>query len=405
MTPILLAISLLFGQLGAYSPVPGVYLYVHDIVIGVIFLHYFYRHHGLRITDYALRLPIFAFLTACVLSIVVNIFRLEPMELVKSFLYVARWGYYAMLYVVIAQDRKPMRWLHALFATGVGFAVLGLIQFVLYPDLRNLTYLGWDPHFYRVFSTLLDPNFTGIIMVLTLFLGWGMWPSYARASAGERSWEVKGIMALIAVTLILTFSRSSILGLLAGLAVWTVYAKKYVWFWLGIAVLAVAILIPKPGGDNLSFFRKDSSIARVINWQQGWELVRQAPIVGHGFYALPMDLVVGRQGDDAIVTRAAAYLDNSLLFVLASTGIVGFAAYLWLLNRQRDVISTVGKKHPELMLAGWASMAALFAHSLFVNSLFYAWTMIWMWVVLGAITSSTNNANIRMRTNATNKKK
>ena len=45
----------------------------------------------------------------------------------------------------------------------------------VYPDLRNLWYLGWDPHYYRVFATLLDPNYVGILLVLTIFVWIYIW--------------------------------------------------------------------------------------------------------------------------------------------------------------------------------------------------------------------------------------
>ena len=109
-------------------------------------------------------------------------------------------------------------WLRGLYGVGIGFGILGLMQFFLYPDLRNLMYLGWDPHYYRLFSTLLDPNFVGIILVLTLILGCGLWKK-----------KQKNFFLMIGqligfVSLLLTYSRSSYVSFAMAvvcLAAWT----------------------------------------------------------------------------------------------------------------------------------------------------------------------------------------
>lgn len=384
---ILFFISLLFGQLGALNPIPGVYLYVHDIVLGVLLLFSFrrFRNSTFRIQHSTLFWPIIAFLVSCLVSLVANAYRLEQATMIRSFLYIARWGYYAILYFIVAKSEKPMLWLKGLYFTGVGFAVLGLAQFVLYPNLRNLAYLGWDPHYYRAFSTLLDPNFVGIIMVLTLFLGVVIKPPLNPVFR----WILTGI---VGIAFLLTFSRSSILALLSGLGVWVVYTKQWKRLWIAALIIGVVILIPKPGGDNLSLFRQVSSLARIDNWRQSMALIASSPLVGHGFYALKT------QVDTA---HATAYLDNSLLFVFATTGILGLMSYLWLLTKAGQLLDGAKEKSAKhLRIVGLMSLAALIVHSMFVNSLFYAWTMIWGWIVLG-----TCDANMRMHANDTNKKR
>ena len=53
---------------------------------------------------------------------------------------------------------------------GIFIVGLGFIQFLFYQSLRNLFYLGWDEHLYRMFSIFLDPNFAGAFFVLYYFL-------------------------------------------------------------------------------------------------------------------------------------------------------------------------------------------------------------------------------------------
>lgn len=58
---------------------------------------------------------------------------------------------------------------HTLYtSTALLLAGWGLLQYFLLPDLRFIAIAGYDDHFYRLASTLLDPNFAGLIFTMTL---------------------------------------------------------------------------------------------------------------------------------------------------------------------------------------------------------------------------------------------
>ncbi len=114
----------------------------------------------------------------------------------------------------------PKLWLKGLYAVGVGLGLIGLIQFFMYPDLRNLMYLGWDPHYYRLFSTLLDPNYMGLLLVFTLLMGFGIF------TKKHSVWIIAGQLVTF-VALLLTYSRSSFLALGAAIVVWTLIRKNW----------------------------------------------------------------------------------------------------------------------------------------------------------------------------------
>ena len=99
---------------------------------------------------------------------------------------------------------------------------------------------------------------------------------------------------------------------------------------------------------------------RFDNYREGIGLWQKSPIFGLGFNAL-------RYYRNDPISHSAGGLDSSLLFVLATTGVVGLLAYLNLLRWlwQKSLLLCV-------------SLAALLVHSLFVNSLFYAFVMIWL---------------------------
>jgi O-antigen ligase len=149
------------------------------------------------------------------------------------------------------------------------------------------------------------------------------------------------------------------------------------WKVLGILVLFVlaVIVIPTPGGQTLRLTRVDSTVSRIANWQESGELIIKKPILGYGFDTLRF---VSRPSVQELpglpVSRAAAGVDNSFLFLMLTSGIAGFVVYSWLL------VSSVGK--PKALHL--AILSSVIVQSQFINSLFYPWIMLWLWMFWAA---------------------
>lgn len=383
--------SLLVGQLGSLVIAQDA-PYLHDIFLLLLFTHaVFLVMKRRRLVLPKLAVPILAFTAAGALSLILNAHRFDPQEVVRSSLYLVRWIFYAGLYVLVRQKlTAPSLWLGGLCGVGVGFALLGILQYVFYPDLRNLLYLGWDPHYYRLFSTLFDPNFMGILLVFGVLLSYYLWKTY-----GEHWFGLAVCIQFIA--LIMTFSRSTYLALVAGLAfLWLggkQKARTIVW---GILfILLIIVYVPKPGGDTLRLDRMVSTTSRIENWIYSVRLFIQSPLVGHGFNTLRL---VGQQeeswmGDEVgIGSRAGAGIDSSILFVAATTGILGVASYGWFLIRAYSLGHA--PKFFSLALMMRATLVAIFVHSMFSNSLFYPWAILWIWIIVGVVEGETNRDDI-----------
>lgn len=354
--------TLPLGQLGAIPIASGVTIYAHDIA--VILLLIFSRNKVFR---GRLRFPIVLFVWAAVASLAANAYAFPPNEFFTSSLYLVRWILYANMYFV-AQAMPPQFILKGLYGFGVTLAGLGLIQYFWYPYLRNLWYLGWDPHLYRVFSTFLDPNFAGLVFVLTLFLG----------AKQKYSLLTQGITL---AAFFLTYSRSSYLAFLVGVSVWLILTKKtkFIFFIASIFVI-ILLVLPKPDGEGVKLFRTVSTFARIGNWQRSLELIREPRPFGIGFNTLRYEQ--RRRGwldDSGMISKAGAGFDNSVIFIWATTGILGFFAYIFLLWSQLKIGSIV------LI----SSVAAILVHSMFSNSLFYPWVMLWVWVLTAVVKQST----------------
>jgi len=331
MNKVLLFLLFVSMALGEFQRLPGRPLYFHDLVLVTLLLVNYRRLKFFR--------PVLWFGLAGLVSLIFSGFQ-------PGGLYLVRFLAYSLL-INLKIDKKYLLF----FSSAI--AVFGLIQYLLVPDTRFLAALNWDDHYYRLLSTLLDPNFTGIILVLGLILVYFYRP---------KTWWLYGLHL---AALLLTYSRSSYLALVVSALYLAWFKQKLKLFFLGFSVLGlVLLLLPRPGGDGVKLERLFSVKQRLDNYREGVSLWQSRPVFGLGFNTL-------RYYRHDPVSHAAGGLDSSLLFVLATTGVVGLIAYV-------NLLRSLWQKSLLLRL----SLVALLVHSLFVNSLFYPFTMIWLWSVV-----------------------
>lgn len=367
------------GQLTTIPlPINDVHLYLQDLVIILIGISVIYGFivFKFKLSQLPLLKPIFLFIAAAGLSLFVNFSQLSLNQALISSLYLCRWiGYSAIFFgCVILFKYHPdahKKLEKGLIWAGLATALFGLLQYFFYPSLRNLYYLGWDPHDFRIFGTFLDPGFLGLIFVLSLIM------LYLKII--EKRSKFYLISALIVfIALALTYSRSSYLALGISLVYLTYIYKKWSLFIGLIFIGAVAFfLLPRnlPSvGVNLG--RTTSIEGRIGSWSESVNLISKSPIFGLGFDTLrytgnqlPSQYFQG----NPITSHSATGVENSLLFVLTTTGIVGFFSYLYLLYMIFKLGNVLVK----------VSLISILVHSFFNNSLFYPWVMIWLWIIIG----------------------
>lgn len=318
----LLFLSLAFGQLQRLGQ-----FYFHDFILVLILL--------VNLRSLKVFRPVLWFGFAGLVSLIFTGFKPGGEYLVRF-----------LAYSLLFNFKIDKRYLLFFSSAVAGF---GWLQYLLVPDTRFLLALNWDDHYYRLISTLFDPNFTGIILVLGLVLTYFSYP---------RSWP---LYLLHLTALLLTYSRSSYLALFASIMAVAIFKKQFKIILLIFLFTFFLFFLPRPGGEGVKLERLFSIEQRFDSYGEGIRLWLKSPVFGLGFNTLRY-----YRGDSD--SHAAAGLDSSLLFVLTTTGVVGFLAYL-------NLLKSLWKKNLLLRV----SLAALLVHSLFVNSLFYAFTMIWLW--------------------------
>ena len=382
---VLTILGIALGQLGAIPLGNNMTLYVHDVFLAALLVFAVFTKQ-IKVQG-ALLVPIRFFFSIAIVSLAVNASSFAMTELGVSSLYLWRWILYSGLYFVALEPVISWKqWLRWTYWSGVLVAGLGLFQYVYYPYLRNLSYLGWDPHLYRVFSTFLDPNYLSLYLVLTLFLGMYLYDRTVRFV------YMFGQLVTF-VALLLTYSRSGFIALLVGVFVYALLQRKLKVVVIGTVVFAALLLVlPKTDGEGVKLFRTVSTFARIGNWQRGFILIQESPIFGFGFNTVRY--VQQRRGwvdaESIIPSKAGAGLDDSFQFLWATTGIVGLLSYLWILVSMGKIfVRLLGNgKTRVLGVIGISALLSTIVHSQFINSLFYPQILAWWWIVSAALERS-----------------
>ena len=227
-----------------------------------------------------------------------------------------------------------------------------------------------------MFSIFLDPNFAGAFFVLYfLFLLNLIFENYKNKKL-QLTYGFFSVLTLISV--FLTYSRSAFVMLVIGVCTFLVLKKKIKYIALVIFVFVlVTLVLPKAyKTEGTNFLRTASSEARIGSFYQAMGIFEKNPVLGVGFNAYRYaknryGLTFGNWQE----SHSDAGADNSFAFVLATTGIVGFGAFVFMWYRILAL-----RKNSALIMA---SVIALSVNSLFINSLFYVFFLFWIWIIMG----------------------
>ena len=256
---------------------------------------------------------------------------------------------------------------------GVFVAIMGTLQYLIIPDSRFLIYSGWDDHYYRLVSTLFDPGFTALMLVI-IFLSLISWQKKLTVFFSFF------ITPLFLFTILLTYSRAGYLSLVFGLltAMALQFAKikegngksKSIFMTSILFIFFISIpLLPKPGGEGVNLLRTASIHQRLESNQKAIDQLNwQTFFLGTGFYR--------NITTNPDLPNHATAPDNSFIFIFSSLGIVGTGFLLnFLFSVKQKIISNQTMQ---------IVFVALLTNSIFNNSLFYAWN----WILVGLIAIS-----------------
>lgn len=387
--PILLVLaSFTLGQLTRVEILPGVQIYLHDVALFIISFKVMSQiADRKKLPNLVLTKPIIFFSIIAAISLLFGATKVSIRQAFIGSLYLFRWIAYSSLYFSVATTKnikkkliilnRKFEWTEALLIAGLAFSSFGLLQYIFLPDTRDLKWLGWDDHYFRLIGTLLDPGFTGIMLALIALL----------AISLKQSSQIKLFsIALAVISLLFTYSRASYLAFLAGLSVFVILKKRVKKGLVAATIfLAVLAFLPKSSGEGTNLLRLYSLFKRIDTWRYAIQIFKDHPLIGVGFNLMrPVQYSYGFVDASWQRSHSASGVENSYLFVLASTGITGFAAFAWLIYSMiKANIKIFEKRIRRLNPLILSSITAVSLHAIFTNTWFYPWVMLWMWYILG----------------------
>ncbi|MBQ6449517.1 hypothetical protein IJJ08_01270 [bacterium] len=337
---ILILVSLAWGQLTRITLTPQIAFYLHDIfIVGYLLTGIPVIAKTISQPKYQKKLvAISSFWLFSIFSLWIN----QKLTLVPL-AYLARLGLYLAIGVTLVWTRpyRKTEWQLLLATFFLALAVIGLIQYLCWPDTRLLQYLGWDDHYYRLIGTWFDPAFTGLGLGLGLIFILN-YRKFFVSIAGKFCWLVW--VLLLAVACLLTYSRSTYLGLaVTGLLFLSkksicssrFFHKKSIlisFFIVIIVAIFFSIQAKRFPSDSTNLWRTNSIRVR---WQAVQEQTRHWQwwqwLLGRGpFVSLPAPpnpkLVTGHK-------QTAIFPDNSLLLLISFWGVPLAAACIWCIGR------------------------------------------------------------------------
>lgn len=337
-----------FGQLLTFSsPVLPFTIYYLDIIVFLISVFLVASKKRTEIFKDPITKPLVMFLGIATISLLINIqFQLIPSTLLSASYLLRLITYPSIFYAAKLVGFQKLKH-HILISIGI-FSVLSLLQYLLIPDMRFLKNLGFDDHYYRLIGPLFDPNYTGAIFagVALYFIG-----------------NNAIIFSLPSILLLApTVSRASYVAFIFGLF-FNLFSRKKIKILTLILLFGIIVnFVPKPFGEGVNLLRTFSIYSRIDSWMDGLKLFMEKPLLGWGYNTL--------RG----VNNIRYQIDNSFIFLLSTTGILGLLAFLALLKTIFETLKNYGVR---------LLIISVLVHSLFNNSLFYIWIMAMFWLLIG----------------------
>lgn len=391
----LISLFILFplGEVTRYQFINGVAVSLFDIVavINLVVVYYFILIKKLYGSLPILK-PLLIFTIFCIISLIINLLVLPFSSALIAALYIIRFLAFASFYptVFLLSIRIKQRLPTFFVIAGTLVGIFGIVQFFLYPTLQNLYYLGWDRHWYRLFATFFDPNFAGIVLLFPFFFSlFLLYHMYTKKNKAKILMFALTTVFLL-ISLFLTFSRTVLLALVIGLFPFFYYLKASKKIIIGIfAVFILGIItisINYKATEGTKLYRVASSTARLDSINDALIIFSRNPLFGVGFnaYRYAQYRYGFATGPNWQESHSGAGTDNSLLFVLATTGILGFSSFLFLLYRIAYKVKTTSS--PVLAPVA-ASLLSVIVGSFFINAFFYPGIMFLFWSSLGLIVS------------------
>ncbi len=252
--------------------------------------------------------------------------------------------------------------LAVLFA-GVGFIEYARKSLFLNPKVVEAN--QYDNYF-RVNSVFFDPSIYGRFLALVMIgvTTVVLWGARRQVLAGA------AVLAWLLAGLVTSFSQSSLVALLLGLAVLAAYRwdlRRTLYVSGGVLLLGLAILLLAPASLHFGLKGSKGSASNATSGRAtlvtgGLELFAERPLEGYGSGSFEKEYKAHARASQANAQNATSASHTIPITVAAEQGIIGLALYVALIVTALMALFTgAGRSPPRIAIA--AAFAALILHT------------------------------------------
>ncbi len=263
--------------------------------------------------------------------------------------------------------------------------VLSLLRVFQYPTENILRYIEDDPEQpMRAIATSVDPNALGGLMVFLCIIT--VAHLFAAQPVMKRRYLLL-ISGLMLLTLYLTFSRGSLLGVAAGLGVISLLRYRKL-VWAMVAVAAIVVLLPQTQLYVERFIEgiRGEDLAtqmRFGEYKDAFNLIARYPLTGVGFFGTPdIDVYVGVSSVFLLLAQQMGVVGAGLYFLIG-------VSYLLIVFRTFRRVPPGHRLEAPLLAYGAAILGAMiggvFDHFYFNLTFIHIAALYWLVMGLGMV--------------------
>jgi O-antigen ligase len=358
-------------------------LRMEDLVLATVAFAWFARTALFKELGLIRRTPlnpaIFAYVVSLILATLIGVF-MGGVRPIRGFFYTLKYLEFFVVYFMtvnyIHEERQMRRLLTTAFLTCAISALMGIAQ-IPSGERVSAPFEGkWG-----------EPNTFGGYLVFMLALILGQFLS-ARTLPAALGWLA--FSGLVSVPLLYTLSRSSWAAAVPMLLTLIALSPRRLILMIGLGSLVIVgpLAFPKQVVDRYNYTLHDrvdrsnyriggsrldtSTAARLDSWRDGIGDWAKRPLFGYGVTGYPL-------------------VDAQFVRVLVETGLVGLAAFLWLIWRLLHIAWTThqrlrGTRFESLALGYLAGLVSLLVHAFGANTFIIVRIMEPFWFVAGIAT-------------------
>ena len=293
--------------------------YLYEVLMGILLLFYFLKLEFTPLKKlFDSQQWIFWGFIYLLISFFVKFFDYSLFENIVSFLYLLRLFFYFLFFTYLCfyyQKKEKKDLVLGFLIFSFLTIIFSFVQFFLYPNLRNLAYLGWDVHQNRVFGVFFDTSVAASIYGL-FFL---FWLNYKNT---RYFWLLPPLFLL----LYFTYSRFVIFSFFLTLFLFFLKKSSLRYFFITLVFLIfLLIFFPQRSGVGVNLNRFFSIEARIKENILGIEMGLKNPLLGIGYNRIRFF----RQKNNLLwqsdfnIYHGASSFQSTYVTLFVATGVVG----------------------------------------------------------------------------------